>query len=377
MDRDGPESTFTIPDQTEPPVIEGDEFEVSFGELLADTLDLATWERGENLSNRYSRLELEIEQAVIQESRIRERVRREVFPRLKSRPGAPANAGVFATSVPDIEKVHRGILFNGQVEACDGTSVPFDTLPVTIVQIGVCLVSYRGDQGSWVHRLYRRDLRVAGLDPVEETIRILDERRKRAGYDQSSKKDTLTDLARRGIMTYAERAVLMNMAEARWRMGHGNPAPYELLTGSGMSELLAKSLSLLSNLVDYEYFVFVPSSPGDRTLLTIGDALRPMEYAIVDTLEADIDRIAGGHYRGDWAGLVDDVRRFGKNRGSKIVKGLYRASAICPAQLFYAHLNHAHEAAMIAIADSVLQDHRGFPMLIDLADNLCRATFGR
>jgi hypothetical protein len=258
-----------------------------------------------------------------------------------------------------------------------GAIVIFAIQKITIVQISVCLVSYRGDQGSWVHRLYRRDLRVAGLDPVEETIRILDERRKRAGYDQSSKKDTLTDLARRGIMTYAERAVLMNMAEARWRMGHGNPAPYELLTGSGMSELLAKSLSLLSNLVDYEYFVFVPSSPGDRTLLTIGDALRPMEYAIVDTLEADIDRIAGGHYRGDWAGLVDDVRRFGKNRGSKIVKGLYRASAICPAQLFYAHLNHAHEAAMIAIADSVLQDHRGFPMLIDLADNLCRATFGR
>ncbi len=28
------------------------------------------------------------------------------------------------------------------------------------------------------------------------------------------------------------------------------------------------------------------------------------------------------------------------------------------------------------MADSVLQEHRGFPMLIDLADGLCSAIFG-
>jgi hypothetical protein len=36
-----------------------------------------------------------------------------------------------------------------------------------------------------------------------------------------------------------------------------------------------------------------------------------------------------------------------------------------------------HEAAVIAMADSVLQEHRGFPVLIDLADTVCRTTFGR
>jgi hypothetical protein len=33
-------------------------------------------------------------------------------------------------------------------------------------------------------------------------------------------------------------------------------------------------------------------------------------------------------------------------------------------------------AAHIAMADSLLQEHRGFPMLIDLADTVCRTTFG-
>jgi hypothetical protein len=47
-----------------------------------------------------------------------------------------------------------------------------------------------------------------------------------------------------------------------------------------------------------------------------------------------------------------------------------------PPQVFYAHADHAHEAALIAIADSVLQEHRGFPMLIDLADTVCGSTFG-
>jgi hypothetical protein len=358
--------------------IGGDEFRVAFGESLANTLDLHTWQPGENLANLYGRLEQEIEQAVEQENRIRERIRYEVFPRLSKRNGAPTGAGVFAASVAEIEKIHRGLLFNGQVEACDGTSVPFDTLPISIVQIGVCLVSYRGDQGSWVHRLYRRDLRVGGPDPVQEAVQLLDARQKRSGFDQDSKHDTISDLARRGIMSYAERAVLLKMAKSPWRMGHGSPTPYELLTGSGMKELLERSLDLLNELVDHKKFIFVPSSPNDRMLLTIGNALRPLEYAIVDTLEDSITRLVErGHYRGDWAGLVGGVRDFARKQGPRVIKGTFRATALAPAQVFYAHIEHAHEAALIAMADSVLQDSRGFPMLIDLADTLCGATFGR
>ena len=36
----------------------------------------------------------------------------------------------------------------------------------------------------------------------------------------------------------------------------------------------------------------------------------------------------------------------------------------------------AELAAHIAMADGVLQEHRGFPMLIDLADTVCSTTFG-
>ncbi len=356
-------------------ITQSDEFQTAFGETLEQTLDLDTWHRGEDLANLYGRLEQEIACAVKQEDELREQVRKIVFPRLGVHAGAPKSAGVYKANVSDIEKAHRGLLFNGQVEACDGSSVPFDTLPITIVQIGVCTVSYRGDQGSWVHRLYRRDLRLGGSDLVKETLDILEQRQKRSGFDSSGRKDKLSDLARRGIMTFAERTVLMKMCQAPWRMGHGNPTPYELLTGSGMKDLLVKSLSLLEELVDHRRFIFVPSGPADRLTLTIGNALRPLEYAIVDTLEDSIVRVAEtGHY---WPGMNDHVEKFGRGPGAKIIKGVFRASDLAPAQMFYAHEDFAHEAALIALADSVLQDDRGFPMLIDLADTLCRTTFGR
>jgi hypothetical protein len=353
------------------------EFESAYGESLTSTLNLDTWQPGENLASLYGRLEEEILEAVKQESRIRERVRGAVFPLLRTRPNRPAEAGVYQATVDQVERTHSGVLFNGAVEACDATSVSHDTLPVTIFQIGVSLVSYQGDQGTWVHRLFRRDLRVGGLDPVDEALELLEKRKDRAGFDTAAKADYLSTLGKRAIMTYAERAVLLKKSTAQWRMGHGNPAPYELMTGSGMPELLKQSLGLLQDLVGHKRFVFVPSGPGARMLLTIGNALRPLEYAIVDTMQDSLLRIVDrGHFTGAWKELRKPVEQFANDVGSQIVVGTYRASSMSPAYIFYAHVEHAHEAALIAMGDSTLQEHRGFPMLIDLADRVCSSVFG-
>ena len=178
-------------------------------------------------------------------------------------------------------------------------------------------------------------------------------------------------------MAYAERAVLLRRSSAPWRMGHGNPAPYELLPGSGMVELVDRGLDILNELIlNHERFIFVPSAPSDRTLLTIGNALRPLEYAIIDTLEDNLARVAAGHYRGPWMRVKTKVDQFVREAGPKVVVGVFRATPIGPANMFYAHVDHAHEAAHIAIADSVLQEHRGFPMLITLADTMCGVVFG-
>lgn len=356
-----------------------DDYEVAHGERLIQTLDLDTWHAGADLVEMYERLEREVAEAVRKENQYQRQIRKEIFPRLRMRPGAPTGAGVYRVTLRDVEEVHRKLLFNGAVEACDGTVDSHDTLPVTITQIGVCLVSYRGDQGSWVHRIFRRDLRTASAkSPVDETLELLERRRDRGAVDHKSVRDQLSDLARRGIMAYAERAVLLDRSCTPWRLGHGTPTPYELVTGSGMRDLLRASLTLMSRMVlDHQRFVYVPSATSARELLTIGNALLPLEYAIVDTNHETLARIAGGHYRGqEWAELGRAVDQFVHECGPKVVVGMYRASHMAPAQMFYAHIDHAHEAALVALADSVLQQHRGFPMLIDLADTLCGSLFG-
>lgn len=365
--------------------MQDDEFEAAFGETLASTLDLDTWLPGENLGATYERLEQEVASSVSQQSRIRDQIRNELFPRMFARQQAPLHAGCYQVDPSTIERVHRGLLFSGAVEACDGTSLVHESLPLTIAQIGVSLVSYQGDQGTWIQRLYRRDLRVTGIDPIKEAIALLERRRARDSTDAESPRDRLSELTRRSIMAYAERAILAEKSQAMWRMGHGNPAPYELLTGGGLvlkgsdgkendMPLLKQSFAVWRKLLlDHRKWVFVPSAPANRIYLTLGYALHPLEFALIDTPTQTMLGIVGGHLP---RALRREAEEFVRELGEHMTVGVYRAAASAPPYVFYAHRDHAREAALIVLADSVLQEHRGFPMLIDLADNVCRSTFG-
>ncbi len=361
--------------------MEGNEFQAAFGEPVDNALNLDTWQAGEDLAAMYQALEKEVEEAVKQGRRIRERIRTELFPKVFKHPQAPENAGCYQVDIATLERIHRGLLFNGGVEACDGTSLMHDTLPITIAQIGVSLVSYQGDQGTWVHRLFRRDLRVGGLNPIDEAMALLERRTKRDSTDARSTRDKLSEFTQRGIMAYGERAILLRKSQAVWRMGHGHPVPYELLTGGGLvidkdMPLLRQSMQMWRELlINNKRWVFVTSAPADRVMLTLGDALYPLEYALASTPLQMMRDVASGHLP-ERTGLKRDTQAFVEELGPQIVIGLYRASAQAPVRLFYAHRDYAHLAALIVIADSVLQEHRGFPMLIDLADMVCHSTFG-
>lgn len=358
----------------DPQLVADDEFKVATGESIEHTLDLATWQAGVDLGALYQRLEAEVGPALEQERRVQAVVRSEIFPLLRQAEDAPTEAGVHQAKATDLEDVHRKVLFSGQLDSCDGTTVTHDTLLLTVTQIGICLISYQGDELALSQRMYRRDLRTTGTDPIDEARQLLGQRKNRGATGVVDKRDTLSELARRGIMTYAERATLLQRSHAKWRMGHGNIAPYELLTGSGNMALLAEALKVLRELVAFGRFVFVPSSIKDRLLLTIGDALGPLEYAVIQTADQRMRQIVeSGRYHPDSRRLAED---FVNDIGHQIAVGVYRASAHAPATPFFAHVDHIHEAAHIAIADSVLQEHRGFPLSIDLADAACRTMFG-
>ncbi len=365
-----------------------DAFREGFGEELTRTLDLATWHPGWNLGTEYERIETEVREAVEREDGFQRRVRQEIHPRLAWGEGAPKCAGRYEVTVDEIAQVHRGLLFNGGVEACDGNKHVYDTLPLTIYQIGVALVSYGDNQGTWCQRLFRRDLHLDHGDLIASTLDQLERRSQRGGLNQPQPGDMLSELGERAIMSYAERAVLLDRSEAVWRMGHGSPAPLELLNGAGCPDLVIESIKVMRGLIEgHRKFVFVASEPGDLGLLTIGQGLHPLEFAIVCTLRDRLeyalsqmsfsDRVSvDATWDGETLTTEQWVQRFRDEIAPHVVVGVYRATRLAPAQLFYAHEDHFDVAARIALADSVLQEERGFPLLIELADRVCRDVYG-
>ncbi|HYS04304.1 MAG TPA: hypothetical protein VEW47_03845 [Candidatus Dormibacteraeota bacterium] len=350
------------------------EYETAFGEDLERTLDVDTWATGLDWEGAVARLKTEIRSAVEREDALRRLVRDELLPRIGQAANAPPEAGVYRTTAEEIAKVHEGLLFPGRVEAVDGTSATHETLPLGITQIGVAIVSYGGVSATFAQRVFRKEIAGKAADPVKTAMEIIDRRDGRAGVGQP---DGMSELARRGIMTYAERKILIDKASAEWRLGHGAPIPYELLTGSGSMRLLQASLAVVARLIEHERFVFVPSAPGERGLLTLGNALAAGEFAILGTIERRIEAVVErGHYATKKHDYKGEAMRFVRQYGPEVLYGLYCASEQSPPYLFYAHRKHIHMAARIAIADSILRPARGFPMLIDVADATCKSAFG-
>jgi hypothetical protein len=351
-----------------------DDFRAAFGEPLTAALDLETWEAATNLGDLHGRLEEEVRESLAQELPARRAIRERVFPRLAERHDAPPEGGVYRADERLLSEVQRGLLFTGAVEAANGIAVTHESLSLTVTQIGVCLVSYHAEQGTWGHRFYRRDLRAAANDPEDLAITLLDRRQDLPEYGDAARAERLTDIARRGVMAYAERAALLDRSRSLWRMGHGNPLAHELLTGAGNVELMRAGLALLRRLVAQRRFVFVSSILAERAVMTLGDALEPGEYLLWATAVDGLERVLkSGHFT---AAAAAELRAFAEEIGPQVVIGCYRASEVGPARIFYAHVEHAHEAAAIVLADSRLHEHRGFPTLLDLADTICRVSFG-
>ena len=369
-------------------VTSSERFREEFRESLPQVLNINEWLVHRDPAAEYLRIETQVREAVEQETADQRVLREEIFSRIAEDEGAPPCAGRHTVEPRDLLDAQRGILFNGGVEACDGTSEKHDSLAVTIYQIGISLVSYGGSEGCWHQQLFRRDLRVLADDPVQAVIALLERRRRREGLSASSS-DELSELARRGVMSYMERFVLVHKATAPWRMGHGSPAPLELI-GTGFVDLEIRSIRLVRALVDHGQFVFVASEQGNRLLNTIGQALHPLEYVVVGTL-GDYLHSALEQWRPTSAATEDMrwdegegepltarqwLQRFRDEVAPQIVYGLYRATPLAPPQLFYAHVDYVHTAARIALADSVLMEQRGFPMLIDMADRYCHSIYG-
>jgi hypothetical protein len=347
------------------------EYRRVFAEDLDTTLDLATWEGGWDWERLIAGLGPHIVDSESREERVRTDVRNKILPSLKDSTRLK-EAGVYEASPEWLKTVFEGLLFPGRVAAVNSIVAAHDSLSLGITQIGIAVVGYGGVSGNFSQQLFRRDMTTKNNDALREVMDCLRQRHDRSGLGQ---RDSLSTLARRGIRAYAERAILMDRVQAEWRLGLGNPCSREMLSGSGYTRLLRASLGVLRRLIlKHKKFVFVSEALDERAYLTLGSALRPGEYAILYTLEAD-----STYFVERWqydTGVAEEALAFVRECCPQVLIGLFRSSEHAPPRLFYAHREHVHIAAHIALADSLLRSERGFPMLLDVAGAACRGIFG-
>lgn len=357
-----------------------DTFKKSFGVDFGDTIDIDKWHIGQNLAELYPKIEEEWIKVKSNEGKNHKVLRETIFPRIKEL-GLVPHAGLSdnLANIKDlIERVHKGFLFNGAVTACGSTISLYQTVPLTISQIGVCLINYERQHGTYSHTLFRQDLRFKSENPIEDALNLIEKRKSVDGGGNKGR--TMSEIAVRGIKAYMERLLLLDRKheKSKWLLGNGDPVPHELMRGfwAGRKELADKSLGLMKRmLLDHQRFVYVQGCEKFDDLWTFGDALRPFEYLIIDSIEDDLmRRVIEGNTRGQ---INQDYLAFAKEVGSKVVRGVYRVSMQANPQIFYGHIDHIRTAALIAMADSAFQLYQGRPMLLDLASNLCKMSFNQ
>lgn len=349
-----------------------DDYRSGFDEDLDSTINLDTWSTGLDIERLISDLHAQISHSATAEDTIQETVRTQVLRKLKDYTRLD-EAGVYPASEERLRTVFEALLFPGRVEAVTSMVASHDSLPLGITQLGAAIVGYGGTSGTFSQRLFRKELSTGNADPIRDALECMGVRHERSGM---GRRDLLSMLARRGLRDHSERAILLEKAQAEWRIGQGNPCSRNLLSGSGYPRLLMASLEMLSKLIGvHKKFVFVPHAMEERGYLTLGHSLRAGEYAIIQTLESD-----SAYFVGRWDypneqcrnAALDFVERYCRD----ILIGLFRTSDNAPPCLFFAHREHVHVAAHIVMADSLIHPRRGFPMLLEVADSSCRGVFG-
>ncbi len=347
--------------------------EAALGETVRESLDLAEWGTGPGLEDLLAHVHDAVAKSVTEEAALGESIRSRVLAELRHFPDAPASAGVYAVSEKHLADARRNLLLPGNVTACDAASAGHDGLTATVVTIGVCLVRYDGTMNSWRSSFLRHDFDAHAADPVGQLRTVLDRRSARS--DESTGSDPIHTLLRRGFMAAAERKALLERADTRWKLGHGVPAPMELLTGSGSMDLIDQTFPVLESLLLRETrWVFVPDTLSNRALLTVANALRPRELAIFQTGKPIVESIIE---TANFApGYRKKVEEFAKKLGESTVVGGFRATRFSPPQLFVAHADRAVEAGILAMADGGMSPHRGFPLSLELAGIGARTGLG-
>jgi hypothetical protein len=285
-----------------------------------------------------------------------------------------------------IKQLQQKRLYPGKVVCADATVAPYNSLSMIGAQIGVSRVSYQGGTSQFVTNLLQWGMTMPRNITARDVVNALRSR----GVEL---KEKLSNVFIYTISLYMERKVLLNTGPDTFKLIQGAAFPYEMLAGSGRHHTMQTCLNLLGDLIDDGNYACIVSNDSHRDLLTLGLGLEAGEYIITDSgtdvlnLFLNGDGTSGGaHYtdtpidkyrdeNGEKISQKQLFNRFKDKYGPRVVRGLLRANKLSAPYVFYCNEDKLHEAAHMLLADAEHTGARGFPLLIDFADQYCSGAF--
>ena len=265
---------------------------------------------------------------------------------------------------------------NGTISAADGTVAPVPLLAGSKIQVGVVIVSNRGDIVDLVTRVFETELTSEAKTAREYFINL-------------RKARSISNLISRSIMLFGERKLLLEQ-KSDWRFIHGELIPHELRTGAGKPEKnLPPTFELIHKYIESKNFIAVSEASDDIDILNAAILLQSGEYIVIrslsDTLitflEGDVEI---GQSRANF--IAADEKRFREfitSAGPQVAVVLVKAGM--KPFLIECHVDKVEEAAAMFLTDALWVKGlpvdgsgftiRGFPFHIDLADQVAGTLF--
>lgn len=278
----------------------------------------------------------------------------------------PAFRDRVRTVKPELRKWAKEELFNGSVCAVDGTLSIVPSTSGGRARIGVVATSYKADKIERVVFVSYRQLAEPVTDPADY-------------FKKLKSLNTTSSLFMRAVMAYAERDLALRRPE-KWKFVHGELLPYELRTGLGKTQALPQCLTLGKRLVESQCTIAIVEGSEDIDLLNAVEMLEKFEYVEARGLDHDLEqyldgipdpdnpgeRLRGAHFN------ENDQRRFREfvdKYAKQIRVGIFKVGL--KPFIFQAHADNFEKAAALVMTDASMQPLRGFPLLLDYADQIC------
>lgn len=269
--------------------------------------------------------------------------------------------------IPDDLSEEKNLLTSGEVVGIDGTIATHKTITGTMAQIGVIAVNYLNEKIQ--HSFFISESRFKqDINDITEYL-----------FSHEPANKIVSNIVLRAALQVKERELgLSESFRNKYKLYHGPLIPFEMLASPGKAELkiLDVTLEILEKIITNKKCFSIVSRSQNDAYIRLGLSLNQGEYVQLKKsvgLEIIEDRQIIKE-KDKWR--EEDflkVNNFINQRAMKIKVGVIKISQ--RPYVFHAHEEIFDLAARIIARDAMFQKEKGFPLLVDYADNLCSMYF--